>query len=75
MLEVAIMIEGQNGLTWPRWQDREHHLFGFNLLEPKTRFNRFEEGMEVVKRLLQSLDLDDLDGLKALAKAIASPSL
>jgi hypothetical protein len=20
MLEVAIMIEGQNGLTWPRWQ-------------------------------------------------------
>ena len=20
MIEVAIMIEGQNGLTWPRWQ-------------------------------------------------------
>ena len=20
MLEIAIMIEGQNGLTWPRWQ-------------------------------------------------------
>lgn len=142
MLEVAIMIEGQNGLTWPRWQnivrmvedlgfvglfrsdhftngeppdieslelwtsltwlasntkriefgplvtpfsfrhpvhtarmaaavddlsegrlilglgagwnEREHHLFGFDLLEPKERFDRFEEGMQVVTRLLQS---------------------
>jgi F420-dependent oxidoreductase-like protein len=142
MLELAIMIEGQNGLTWPRWQkivrlaedmgfvgvfrsdhftnsnppdieslelwtsltwlagntkriefgplvtpfsfrhpvhtarmaaavddlsngrlvlglgagwnQREHHLFGFDLLEPKSRFDRFEEGMQVVTRLLQS---------------------
>ena len=142
MLEIAIMIEGQNGLTWPRWQkiarlveaagfvglfrsdhftnsnppdqeslelwtsltwladntsriefgplvtpfsfrhpaftarmasavddlsngrltlglgagwnEREHQLFGFDLLEPKPRFDRFEEGMEVVTRLLQS---------------------
>ena len=36
------------------WQNREHHLFGFDLLEPKSRFDRFEEGMEVVTRLLQS---------------------
>ncbi|MDL1911921.1 LLM class F420-dependent oxidoreductase [Chloroflexi bacterium CFX6] len=36
------------------WQDREHHLFGFDLLEMKPRFDRFEEGMEVVTRLLQS---------------------
>lgn len=36
------------------WQEREHHLFGFDLLEPKARFDRFEEGMEVVIRLLQS---------------------
>jgi len=36
------------------WQEREHHLFGFDLLEPKARFNRFEEGMEVVTRLLKS---------------------
>jgi F420-dependent oxidoreductase-like protein len=35
------------------WQDREHHLFGFDLLEPAPRFNRFEEGMQVVTRLLQ----------------------
>jgi F420-dependent oxidoreductase-like protein len=142
MLEIAIMIEGQNGLTWPRWQKivhlvedlgfaglfrsdhftnsnppdieslelwtsltwlaantkqiefgplvtpfsfrhpvhtarmasavddlsegrlvlglgagwnkREHELFGFDLLEPKSRFDRFEEGMQVVTRLLQS---------------------
>jgi F420-dependent oxidoreductase-like protein len=142
MLEIAVMIEGQNGLTWPRWQriaqlvenagfvglfrsdhftngdppdmeslelwtsltwlashttriefgplvtpfsfrhpvhtarmasavddlsngrlilgmgagwnEREHHLFGFDLLEPQSRFDRFEEGMEVVTRLLQS---------------------
>lgn len=142
MLEIAIMIEGQNGLTWPRWQrlvrlvedlgfiglfrsdhftnsnppdidslelwtsltwlagntkriefgplvtpfsfrhpvhtarmasaiddlsngrlvlglgagwnEREHHLFGFDLLEPKSRFDRFDEGMQVVTRLLQS---------------------
>ncbi len=36
------------------WQEREHHLFGFDLLEPKARFDRFEEGMEVVTRLLRS---------------------
>jgi F420-dependent oxidoreductase-like protein len=142
MLEIAIMIEGQNGLTWPRWQkiarlvedagfvglfrsdhftnsnppdieslelwtsltwlacntqriefgplvtpfsfrhpvhtarmacavddlsggrltlglgagwnDREHDLFGFELLEPEARFERFNEGMEVVTRLLKS---------------------
>jgi F420-dependent oxidoreductase-like protein len=142
MLEIALMIEGQNGLTWPRWQkivnlveelgfvglfrsdhftnsnppdieslelwtsltwlasntkriefgplvtpfsfrlpvhtarmasavddlsngrlvlglgagwnEREHHLFGFDLLKPKARFDRFDEGMQVVTRLLQS---------------------
>ena len=142
MLEVAVMIEGQNGLTWPRWQkmvrlvedagfvglfrsdhftnskgpaidslelwtsltwlaantkriefgplvtpfsfrhpvhtarmasavddlsdgrltlglgagwnEHEHHIFGFDLLEPKPRFDRFEEGMQVVTRLLKS---------------------
>ena len=142
MLEIAVMIEGQNGLTWPRWQrivrlaedlgfvglfrsdhftnsdppdmeslelwtsltwlagntkriefgplvtpfsfrhpvhtarmaaavedlsqgrlvlglgagwnDREHDLFGFDLLEPKPRFDRFEEGLQVVTSLLQN---------------------
>jgi F420-dependent oxidoreductase-like protein len=36
------------------WQEREHQLFGFDLLGMKPRFDRFEEGMEVVTRLLQS---------------------
>jgi len=36
------------------WQEREHRLFGFDLLEPEERFNRYKEGMEVVTRLLQS---------------------
>jgi F420-dependent oxidoreductase-like protein len=36
------------------WNDREHHLFGFDLLEPKPRFDRFEEGIQVVTSLLQS---------------------
>ena len=36
------------------WQEREHTLFGFDLLEPKARYDRFEEGLEVVTRLLHS---------------------
>ena len=26
MLEVSIMIEGQQGLTWPRWQELPSHV-------------------------------------------------
>jgi F420-dependent oxidoreductase-like protein len=36
------------------WQEREHNLFGFDLMKPVERFNRFEEGLEVVTRLLRS---------------------
>jgi F420-dependent oxidoreductase-like protein len=36
------------------WQEREHHLFGLPLLQKKARFERFEEGLEVVTRLLRS---------------------
>lgn len=36
------------------WQEREHTLFGFDLLDMKSRFNRFEEGLEVITRLLKS---------------------
>ena len=36
------------------WQEREHTLFGFDLLDLYQRFNRFEEGLEIITRLLQN---------------------
>lgn len=36
------------------WQEREHHNFGFDLLSPRERFLRFEEGLQVITRLLKS---------------------
>src|SRR5512147_2464640 len=36
------------------WQEREHKLFGFDLLDIPGRFARFEEGLECVTRLLRS---------------------
>ena len=44
------------------WEEREHHLFGFDLLDMKPRFDRFEEGMEVVTRLLQSAEPVTFEG-------------
>ncbi len=36
------------------WQEREHRMFGFDLLPLEDRFARFHEGLEVVTRLLRS---------------------
>jgi F420-dependent oxidoreductase-like protein len=36
------------------WQDREHRLFGHDLGDIPTRMARFEEGLEVITRLLNS---------------------
>lgn len=36
------------------WQEREHSMFGFDLLDTKQRFARFEEGLQVITRLLKS---------------------
>lgn len=36
------------------WQEREHQLFGFDLLDTKPRFKRFEEGLHVITGLLNS---------------------
>jgi F420-dependent oxidoreductase-like protein len=44
------------------WQEREHAKFGFALLSPKERFDRFEEGIQVVSRLLQSDQPVDFSG-------------
>ena len=35
------------------WQEREHRLFGFELLDVKARLARFQEGLEVITRLLK----------------------
>ena len=36
------------------WQEREHNNYGWQLLDVGPRFARFEEGLEVVTRLLNS---------------------
>lgn len=44
------------------WQAREHTNFGFALLETAPRFARFEEGLEVMTRLLRSKEPVDFSG-------------
>ncbi|MBI1881597.1 MAG: TIGR03560 family F420-dependent LLM class oxidoreductase [Chloroflexi bacterium] len=36
------------------WQVREHHNYGWDLLDIPGRFARFEEGLEIISRLLHS---------------------
>ena len=36
------------------WHEEEHEAFGFDLLDTRQRFARFEEGLEVVTRLFRS---------------------
>jgi F420-dependent oxidoreductase-like protein len=36
------------------WQEREHNNFGWDLLDITARFSRFQEGLEVITRLLNS---------------------
>lgn len=36
------------------WQEREHEMFGRRLLNTDARFNRYEEYLEVVRRLLRN---------------------
>jgi F420-dependent oxidoreductase-like protein len=44
------------------WQEREHHLHGFDLLDVKSRMERFEEGLQVVTQLLKSDSPVSFDG-------------
>ncbi|MEZ4517315.1 MAG: TIGR03560 family F420-dependent LLM class oxidoreductase [Chloroflexota bacterium] len=44
------------------WQVREHTNYGWDLLDIPARFERFEEGLEVVSRLLQSDTPVDFSG-------------
>jgi F420-dependent oxidoreductase-like protein len=36
------------------WQEREHQNYGWDLLDMHSRFARFQEGLEVISRLLRS---------------------
>ncbi len=36
------------------WQEREHESFGWNLLPMPERFQRFEEGLQVITQLMHS---------------------
>ncbi len=44
------------------WQEREHNNYGFDLLDTGDRFDRFEEGVEVIASLLQSDQAVDFNG-------------
>lgn len=56
------------------WQEREHDHFGFDLLDVPERFARFEEGLEVITRLLHSDAPVDFHGdYYSLREAILLP--
>ncbi len=44
------------------WQEREHRTYGFDLLDTDRRFARFEEGLEVIIRLLRNKEPVSFDG-------------
>ena len=44
------------------WQHREHEHYGFDLLKLPERFDRFEEGLEIISRLLNNPDPVDFEG-------------
>jgi F420-dependent oxidoreductase-like protein len=44
------------------WMEREHRNFGFDLLDVPGRFARFEEGLEVISRLLKSAEPATYEG-------------
>ncbi|WP_220132684.1 LLM class flavin-dependent oxidoreductase [Halorhabdus salina] len=44
------------------WQEFEHETFGFDLLDVPERFDRFEEGVEVIASLLGEEDPVSFDG-------------
>lgn len=56
------------------WQEREHEMFGYALLDLDERFERFEEGLEVITLLLESDDPVDFNGeFYELEQAILLP--
>lgn len=44
------------------WQEREHHNYGWDLLDVPGRFMRFEEGVKIISNMLKSDQPFDFDG-------------
>jgi F420-dependent oxidoreductase-like protein len=44
------------------WQEREHNNYGWDLLEVAPRFERFEEGLQIISHLLTRADPLDFQG-------------
>ncbi len=44
------------------WQEREHHNYGWDLLDLDGRFARFEEGLQIISHLLQNDEPLDFTG-------------
>jgi alkanesulfonate monooxygenase SsuD/methylene tetrahydromethanopterin reductase-like flavin-dependent oxidoreductase (luciferase family) len=44
------------------WQEREHDLFGFDLLDIEKRFDRFEESVEVISKFLRDKEPIQFEG-------------
>lgn len=56
------------------WQEREHHNYGWDLLDVPDRMDRFEEGLEVVSRLLHHEQPVDFNGrYYRLSEAVLLP--
>lgn len=45
------------------WQEREHTHYGWDLLDIARRFTRFEEGLTIIRHLLQDEAPLDFDGM------------
>lgn len=44
------------------WQEREHNTYGWDLLNISERFDRFEEGLEIVSQLLKNDNPSSYEG-------------
>lgn len=44
------------------WQQREHEMFGYPLLDVRDRLARFEEGLEVITQLLENGEPVEFEG-------------